>query len=163
MFIEIRFYMAVYQLVAWTENGRVKMIPSEVNAFMLDDLAGIERLVDRVRYGTDHEIGDILRVSRACERLGIRLLGVGRMEDAFLLFAQAAECCCSSDGNWVDTDYGGMLCKPLRGRFFTMFCLCKGLVRRYPRLKLAWEASGLQEKCDLINAPVRLWDAENDG
>ena len=163
MFIEIRFYMADYQLVAWTEKGRVKMIPSEVNAFMLEDLARIERLIDGVRYGTDHEIGDILRVSQAFERLGIRLMGVGRPEDAFRMFARAAGFCCSSDDNWLDTDYGEMLCRPLRGRFFAMFNRCRELVRQYPKLRLAWAASGLQESCDLINAPVRLWDAENAG
>jgi hypothetical protein len=155
--------MANYQLVAWTEDGQVRMIPSEVNAFMLEGLDEIERLIDGIRYGTRHEVGDILRVSYACERLGLRLLGVGRLDDAFLMYVRAAEYCCSSDNNWEDTEYGEVLCRPLRGRFFAMFCQCKDLVRQYPRLRPVWAVSGLQGTCDFVTSADRLIEAEIAG
>lgn len=149
-----------YQLVAWTERGQVRMIPSEVDAFVRDDLDAIARLIDRIRYGTDHEVHDILQVSEAYERLGLRLLEVGRMQDAFRQFAHAAECCCASDNNWEDTEYGERLCRPLCGRFFAMFCMCKDLVRRDPRLQFAWARSRLQETCDSVTAADRCLAAE---
>ena len=37
-----------YQLVAWTEKGRVRMIPSEVIAFMHQSIDEIDRISDKV-------------------------------------------------------------------------------------------------------------------
>ena len=52
------------------------------------------------------------------------------------------------------------LCKPLRGRFFAMFCLCKDLVRKYPKHRFAWDRSGLQQQCDFITFPDRMIELE---
>lgn len=155
------FVMAkVCQLVAWTDRGQVRMIPSEVEAFMEEDLEEIDRLIDGIRYGTDWEVHDILQVSSAYEKLGIRLLGVGRTQEAFLQFARSAECCCTSRNNWEDGEYGEQLCRPLRGRFFAMFYACRDLVRRYPSLRYAWVDTDLRESYDSVTAAFRRWTVE---
>ncbi len=151
-----------YQLVAWTENGQVKMIPSEVTTYLQGELDAINSLVDRIRYRTVYERGDIFRVSQAYEKLAVRLLDLGRVDDAFEQYAQAAQCCLSSN-EWDDIEWGETLCKPLQGRFFAMFCECKDLVRKYPRLRFNWDESGLQQSCNSVTSALRClkdeWDA----
>ena len=154
MFIEILTVMAKsYQLVAWTDHGRLRMIPSQISAFLLDATDEIDRLAERIRHGTCHEVNDTLAVSRAYEKLGLWLLELGQMKEAFGQFAQAALCCGASDSTWTDTEWGEELCKPLRGRFFVLFRQCKDLVRTYPQLRYSWEKSGLQQRCDFITSP----------
>lgn len=133
-----------YQLVAWTDKGQVRMIPSEVNAYLHAELDAIDRMVEKIRYRSVYERGDIFRVSQAYEKLAVRMLDLGRTEDAFELYVHAAQCCLSSN-EWEDTEWGDILCKPLLGRFFAMFCICKDLVRKYPRLKYNWDESGLRD------------------
>lgn len=153
-----------YQLVAWTEKGQVRMIPSEVTAFMHQSIDEIDRISDKVRYGTRFEVPDLLQLSSAYEKFGRELLDLGRYEDAFFQFAQAADCCCRSDNNWTyDDEFGASLCRPLRGRFFAMFCQCKDLVRKYPKLRFAWEESGLQSECDDITYADRCFEIEWNG
>lgn len=139
------------------------MIPSQMDAYVQEEMEQINRIIDRVRYGTYHEVGDLLKVSSAYEKLAIRLLDLGQAESAFLLLADAAHCCTASRNNWEDTEWGEILCKPLRGRFFAMFCACKDLVRQYPRLRLAWERSGLQETCDHLTHAFRCFEIEWSG
>lgn len=150
-----------YQLVAWTEKGQVKMIPSEVTAYLHAELDAIDSLVDRIRYRTYHERGDIFRISQAYERLAVRLLVLGRIDDAFEQYVHAAQCCLFSN-EWKDTEWGEFLCKPLEGRFFAMFCECKDLVRKYPRLKYSWESSGLQRSCNIVTYAFRCFEIEWD-
>ena len=132
-----------YQLVAWTNKGQVRMIPSEVTAILHAGMDAIDRMADKIRYNTHLESPDILALSRAYEKLGIRLLDLGRTDDAFLLFAQAAECCCTCGNNWEDFDDYEDLRPPLRGRFFAMYSQCKNLVRQYPRLRYTWSETSL--------------------
>lgn len=141
-----------YQLVAWTSNSQVRMIPSQVTAFIHQALGVIDALSDKIRYGSHFEVGDLLEVSSAYERLGMQLLDLGQVEDAFLQFAQAAECCCSaSERNWsYDDELGASLCRPLRGRFFAMFSQCKDMVRKYPRLNYIWEETCLDRALDCV-------------
>ena len=141
----------VYQLVAWTYKGQVRMIPSEITAFIHQSLDEIDKLVDNVRYGTRFEVSDLLQLSSAYERLARRLMGLGRYKDALFQFAQAADCCCRSDNNWTYNDeFGASLCRPLCGRFFAMFCQCKDLIRQYPRLKYSWAETGLEQTLDYV-------------
>ena len=153
-----------YQLVAWTDKGQIRMLPSEINAFLHEELDKIDRMSDRIRYKTHHEVYDLLEVSSAYEKLAHQLLDLGQTEDAFLQLSQAALCCTAASWyNWKDTEWGEMLCKPLRGRFFAMFCTCKDLVRKYPRLRFTWEQSGLQSACDHITYAYRTFEnAWND-
>ena len=41
-----------YQLVAWTDKGRVRMIPSQLKAYISEEIEHLNRINDRVRYGT---------------------------------------------------------------------------------------------------------------
>ena len=152
-----------YQLVAWTDKGRVRMLPSEVNAFIHEEVQQLNRISDGVRYGTYHEIGDLLKVSSSYEKLALNLLNMGQTETAFLLLAESAHCCTASRNNWEDTEWGEILCKPLRGRFFAMFCACKELVRKNPKLQYAWEDSGLQQACDDITYAYKRFEIEWNG
>ena len=149
-----------YQLVAWTDKGQVKMIPSEIADFLHKELDILNRLSDRIRYKTYHEVHDLLQVSCAYEKLGLRLLDLGQIEDAFIQFSMAALCCTGSGNNWRETEWGDVLEKPLRGRFFAMFCQCKSLVRRYPKLQYSWEESGLQSECNYITYADRCFENE---
>ena len=120
-----------YQLVAWTEKGQVRMIPSEVTAFMHQSIGEIDRISDKVRYGTRFEVSDLLQLSSAYEKFGREL--------------------CNSYNNWTyDDEFGASLCRPLRGRFFAMFCQCKDLVRKYPRLKYSWAETGLDRTLSCV-------------
>ena len=148
-----------YQLVAWTEKGQVRMIPSEVASHLHAELSEIDRLVERIRYQTPHERGDIFRVSQAYEKLAVRLQDMGLIEDAFVQLAQAAKCCLLSS-EWAETEWGDVLCRPLQGRFFAMFCACKEMARKYPRLKYAWAESGLQGACNRVTHALRLYKAD---
>lgn len=152
-----------YQLVAWTEKGQVRMIPSEITAFLHKELDNVNRLSDRIRYKTYHEVHDILQVSSAYEKLAYQLLDLGQTEDAFIQFSHAALCCTGSGNNWSETEWGPVLEKPLRGRFFAMFCQCKDLVRKFPRLQYAWEESGLQSECNYLTYADRCFEIEWNG
>lgn len=110
-----------YQLVAWTEKGQVRMIPSEVTAHLQAELGEINHLVEQL--------------------------------------AQAAKCCLFSS-EWDETEWGDVLCRPLQGRFFAMFCACKEMARKYPRLKYAWVESGLQGACNRVTHALRLYKAD---
>lgn len=60
-----------YQLVAWTDNGKAKMIPSEISSFLHKELDNIGQLSNHIRYKTNHEVHDLLQLSSAYEKLGI--------------------------------------------------------------------------------------------
>ena len=142
-----------YQLVAWTEKGRVRMIPSQISACLCEEQAAIDALRARIGYGTSHEIRDILEVSSACERLGHRLLQLGAVEAAFLQYVDAARSCLHcSERLWYETDDGfETLCAPLRGRFFALFLECKELARQHAGLEYAWTSSGLQASANYLS------------
>ena len=52
-----------YQLVAWTDKGKVRMIPSQLKAYISEEVQHLNRINERVRYGTYHEVGDLLSIS----------------------------------------------------------------------------------------------------
>ena len=150
-----------YQLVAWTDKGQVKMIPSEVTDYIQAEWDVINRMADRIRYRSDYERGDILRLSQAYEKLAVGLMRLGRIEEAFEQYAHAAQCCLSSS-EWQDTEWGEILCKPLRGRFFAMFCTCQDLVRQYPRLKYNWDKSEIQQSCNFVTYAFHCFEINWD-
>ena len=146
-----------YQLIAWTDKGQVRMIPSEVSDYIQAELETIGRMEDRIRYRSEHERADILKLSQAHEKLAVGLMRLGRIEEAFGQYARAAQCCLDSS-EWDDTEWGDILCKPLRGRFFAMFFTCKDLVRQYPRLRYTWDRSDLQHSYNFINYPFDCFE-----
>lgn len=163
-FIEIRFFMPKsYQLVAWTEDGKVRMVPSQIDTYIHEELEQIQSIIDKVRYGTYHEVHDLLQLSSAYEKLALNLLSLGQVSDAFRMLVDAAHCCTASYNNWEDTEWGDLLCRPLRGRFFAMYSLCKELVRKHPKLHFEWEISGLQQTSDHITYPFKVFELEWNG
>ena len=41
-----------------------------------------------------------------------------------------------------------------------MYCVCKDLVRKYPRLRFNWDESGLQQSCDSVTFALRCFRDE---
>lgn len=134
-----------YTLVAWTENGEVRMIPSLVNDAaepFRERIAHLESLSGRVR----DEVGWLLARSRAHEAFGRFLLSVGHPREAYLCFENAAEVCTfCSDENWRQ----GILCDvptlPLLRRFLAMHRECVRLAKEDRFLSLSYEGSDLQK------------------
>lgn len=102
-----------YQLVAWTDRGQVKMIPS-----LLDEYARpyIER-IDRERafweMGWCREKGvlrleDVLSLSRSYEAYGRFLLAHGKRQEALRAFSEGAEVCLD-DRFLLDSEFGYVL------------------------------------------------------
>lgn len=149
-----------YQLVAWTDKGQVKMLPCEVNALISESQAKIDRLIDGIRFNTYYEVSDILEVCGAYEQLGISLLNLSKIDEAFRQFAKAAECCCTCGNNWEDFEDYESLCPPLREEFYAMYDRCKNLVRQYPQLRHAWNESGLSDYLSWVKQKNRWLKAE---
>ena len=80
-----------YTLVAWTEKGQVRMIPSLVNEASLPYREKIHRIESRgdVR----DKVGFLLAQSRAHEEFARFLLSVGHPREAYVEFENAAEVC----------------------------------------------------------------------
>ena len=98
-----------YQLVAWTEIGQVKMIPS-----LLAELA--EPYVERIQGDEDES-----------EVWG---------ENAFLRYADAAITVTNcSDCCWKDAEVGYLLHTPLGHRFLAMYNYCSQIAEEHPALK----------------------------
>ncbi len=135
------------------------MLPSEVTAFLHAELDAINRLIGKIRYRSIYERRDIFQISQAYEKLAVSLLDLGQIEDAFEQYVKAAQCCLSSiERN--ETEWGEILCKPLSGRFFAMFCECKDLLRKYPWLRYNWDKSGLQDSCNLVTYAFNCFENE---
>ncbi len=125
-----------YQLVAWTDKGKVRMIPSLQKDCEKPYLERIGNLEDSLSYGSRDEVSLIMDLSHAHEMYGRFLLLTGKVTEAFEEFAKGAACCTEcSDEFWADSDYGYLLCNPFRSRFYLMFGLCRALANDYPHLK----------------------------
>ena len=152
-----------YQLVAWTDKGQVKMIPSVLSEVVAPYLERIIELKEGIRYFTEYEVGDLLALSRAHERLGQVLLHLDSPMEAFREFAKAADCCLMcSDGHWIDRDRDFTVCRPLRGRFFAMYERCADMARRIPHLEHHLQETGLYGSREAITRAERVWRAEFD-
>ena len=149
-----------YQLVAWTDKGQVRMIPSLINEYIQEEMKRIHQVEENVRYGTRYEVHDLLKLSNAYEKLALVLQGLGESDTAFNAYSKAALCCSASDNNWEDTEWGELLFGPLRRRFFEMFSACKDLIHFYPKLQYYWANSGLQEALENITHRDRMIEYE---
>ena len=124
-----------YTLVAWTDNGRLRMVPSLINECSLPYRERIEWL-DSHYPDDDDEIGWLLKRSRAHERFAGFLLSVGHPREAYLEYANAAMVCTlCSDGLWLQGENCGFPTLPLLYRFLSMHrqCLMLALKDEYIR------------------------------
>ena len=154
-----------YALAAWTEHGRIHMIPSLVNELSVPYREKIERLesqwnVDR----TDgQEIGWILAKSRSHEEFARFLLRVGYPKEAYTEYKNAATVClCCSDRLWRQGCRGDFPTLPLYYRFLAMHRQCLRLTETNPVLKGRYEASEFKELYLWVTIDDRESDAEFD-
>lgn len=132
-----------YTLVAWTEKGQVRMIPSLVNEASLPYREKIHRIESRgdVR----DKVGFLLAQSRAHEEFARFLLSVGHPREAYVEFENAAEVCTwCPDELWNFGDEGFFPELRLFRRFLSMHGECCRLAMEDRFLRLSYEGSQLQ-------------------
>ena len=153
------------QLVAWTDKGLVKMIPSLVAEMAEPLVRRVQEVEDEpFAWGEKAQIEQLIRQSRAHEALGRFFLSVDYWQDAFIQFYEAAThlpAVCSDLG-WLDAGEGYLLCQPLERRFFAMYGLCRRLCERHPALKESIQWRQLGRDYRVVTTMYRIWDAEFD-
>lgn len=123
-----------YVLAAWTEKGKVHMIPSLVNELSIPYREEIGRL-EECRDDYRREVGWLLARSRAHERFARFLLRVGYPQEAYVEFENAAKVCA----------YGADFpTPPLLFRFLSMHGECKDLAAGSRLLRLRYAGSELE-------------------
>lgn len=149
----------LYQLVAWTEKGQARMVPSLVAESVQTLTEALETLE---RQGPcDDEISWLLRRSRAHEALGSVYEGNGQWLAAFSELVLAATVCTDGyESCWLDCDEGYLLVRPLRGRFFAMYARCRTLLQEHPQLQAAPGNGRLQEALSRVTRMERIWSDE---
>ena len=151
-----------YALVAWTENGKVRMVPS-----LVDDMAEyyrqrIARLESLDEEGKD-EVEWLLAQSRAHEAFAKFFLYHGRLREAYIEFSKAAEVCTDcSDLLWIDGDDCCFPVLPLFNRFLTMHRECVRLTQRDKFLARCYEGSDLQKQYRFYTTDLREWEWEDE-
>lgn len=108
-----------YQLVAWTEKGQVKMIPSLVAELAQPYLERIKAVeAEKKQWEETAQTDQLLRLSRAYEALGQFYLRVGYRQEAYRQFEEAADLIlgCSTDILWKDSEWGYRLVSVLANR-----------------------------------------------
>ncbi len=154
-----------YALAAWTENGRIRMVPSLVNELSAPYREKIERLdgewdVDRTE---DEEVGWILARSRAHEEFARFLLRVGYPREAFVEYGNAAQVCLlCSDRLWLQGPRGDFPVLPLYHRFHAMHRKVWLLTRESPVLKSRYECGELKGLYLWMTLDERDWNEEFD-
>jgi len=151
-----------YQLMAWTDKGQVKMIPSLVAELAEPYIRQIQAADDEPRArGEKAETDQLIRRSRAYEALARFFLRVGYWEDAFLQYAQAAMVVTfCSDELWIDADEGFLLHTPLEHRFLSMYGRCKQLAEDHPTIKESTQWETLNRRHRTVTEVHRIWADE---
>lgn len=150
-----------YTLVAWTEKGQVRMIPSLAVEFarpMADRINTLAQtwvdVLDEPRY--------IMELSRAHEALARFLESLGYTLPAFREWVAAADtCCCCDDFYWLDCDDGYILAKPFAGRFFAMYDECKRMLQEHPQLRKARCYDRIKADFNVVTLVSRIWDEQD--
>ena len=150
-----------YQLMAWTDNGQVKMVPSLVAELAKPYIRIIQEASNEPRaFGINEETAQLLRHSRTHEALARFFLRVGYWEDAFLQYYEAAIVVTNcSDLLWADSDYGFLLHTPLRRRFWEMYDHCRRLAYDHPVIKDSIQWQNLQTEWSVVTNVYRIRDA----
>lgn len=131
-----------YSLVAWTEKGQVRMIPSLVNEMKVPYEEKIARL-DSLEYNDEQEW--LLDRSRAWEEYAEFYLSAGYYRQAYQCFESAAlvisPC---SDLLWVQDMNSERPVMPLYYRFLAMHGKCKQLIGQHLELQNEYNGSRLE-------------------
>ena len=164
-------------LVAWTDKGRVLMVPYLLDEMREQYLEEIKHLDDTpvndlpffqddefpywsgVETLWDAEIEHLLRKSSLWEAYGDFLLRAGRVWDAYDCFKMAAlEPLCCRDSLWCDTETSQIPMTTLLYRFIAMYKRCRELVDQDPNLMLKFHGSWLENDYE----EYAHWDEDND-
>lgn len=159
-----------YSLVAWTDNGRVRMVPSLVKLTECELLDEIIRLreqfcrkkEDRDIHGVftmtpNEEIEGRIDISKAYERLADFELESGSVREAWWALTKAAACCADcSDGLWIYDRNSFYPALPLLRRFYALHGRALRLIGRYPSLRKLYRGSELEEDYRTFSADRRL-------
>lgn len=125
----------IYELAAWTEGDRVRMIRSVAYEQTESFTNEINVLVDDYANGRDKP-GCLLKISSLYERLGNFMLQCGCRTEAFAHYCESAGIClCGRDIDWLEREDGYTISYPLRIRFFKMYDLCMQMVAETPELE----------------------------
>lgn len=150
------------QLVAWTENGRVRMLPSLVRQLAQPYIEQIEDIESLRPFHFREQPKYLIQLSRAYEDLGRFYERVGYIRNAFDAYASAAiEVTNVDDFWWCDCDEGFVLSMPFRGRFFTMYGQCRRLLRKHPALRNTASFAALMDDYKRVTAVLEIWHQEN--
>lgn len=150
------------QLVAWAENGRVRMLPSLVRQLEQSYIEQIEDIESLRPFHFREQPKYLIELSRAYENLGVYYERVGYIRDAFDAYAAAAiEVTNVDDFWWCDCDEGFVLSQPFRSRFFTMYGQCRRLLRKLPALRDTAAYAALMDGYKRVTAVLEIWHQEN--
>ena len=145
-----------YSLVAWTEQGQVRMIPSLVNEMKVP----YEEKIARIEAQDDEdEVGWLLARSRSWEEYARFFLNLGYFKQAYRCYENAAEVCTyCSDRLWLQGESCDFPTLPLLYRFLAMHNRCRRLIREHPALGYAYEGSQIQRDYRVFTRDDRRTD-----
>ena len=133
-----------YELVAWTDHGRLRMIPSLVEELARPDL---ERLEEQDRCPEDGTAEIDWLIGRSCEyeRLADFFRRVGDWEEEYRALDLAARVCSwCSDSLWLQGTHSDFPALPLLYRFLAMHGRALRLARQHPLLMERYQGSTLE-------------------
>ena len=133
-----------YTLVAWTEKGSLRMIPSLVNEVSLPYRERIEAI--EAQYAeVENEIGWLIALSRAHEELARFFQSVGYPLEAYIEYKNAALVCTyCSDELWLQGSACEFPTLPLFRRFLAMHAKCRRLAAADARVRNHYSDSDLE-------------------
>ena len=149
-----------YTLVAWTEKGEVRMIPSLVNELSAPYREKIESIEAKWQE-VENEVGWLIAQSKAHEQFAQFLLRSGYPKEAFIEYSNAAEVCSFCSDRFLRQGVrGDFPTLPLLHRFLAMHRECMRLIKKVPSLKLRYEGSQLESLYLWFTLDERDWDEE---
>ncbi len=135
-----------YTLVAWTENGEVRLVPSLINDAAEPYRRRIAYL-ESFRGDVEDEGGWLIAQSRAHEAFARFLLRVGHPREAYVEFSNAAVVCTfCPDTVRAQGGTGDPRARALAGRFLAMHSECVRLAQMDRLLGLIYEGGELQRR-----------------
>ena len=147
----------VYQLVAWTDKGQVKLLPELLREYAQPYLDRIESLQAFCDEGWDDELGrlteqDVIALSRSYEAYGRFLQLHGKRHEAFEAFTDAAAVCLDECFE-VDSEHGYVLVGALPKRFHYAKSFCQELLEESPALARLPKWQRLLTRFQKLEAP----------
>lgn len=149
------------QLVAWTDGGRLRMIPSLVKQLSQQLIERINAIDEQRPKSHFDDPEHFIALSQAYEALAFFYERVGYWRESFSAYVNAADVCLHCDDIWwCDCDEGYLLSKPFRGRFFAMYFACQRLLRKHPKLRNTSSFDTLRHDYEILTRVSRIWEEE---